>query len=734
MTEQIAQTSPATEAKEIKKRVKTPTILQMEAVECGAAALTIVMGYYNKRVPLEEVRSACGVSRDGSKATNVLKAARAYGFNAKGYRKEPAQLREMTLPLIIFWEFNHFLVVEGFSKKWVYLNDPAVGPRTVSHEEFDRSFTGVVLGIEPGPNFQPSGENRSVYKGLLQRLRGSEKALLFVFLAGLSLVIPGILIPVFSRIFVDEYLVKGLDSWLMPLLIGMVFTAALRAALTWLQQHYLLRLESKLSASMSAKFFWHVLRLPVEFYMQRFGGEIGNRVALNDRVALLLSRQLATTALSLVTILFYAALMFSYDFWLTIIGVLFAVLNVLALRYVSRRRRDINQRLLQTRGKLMGRALSGLQMIETLKSSGTESDFFTVWSGMQANLARSEQEFSVYSQVLAVVPTLLTALNTATILIVGGMRVLDGQLSLGMLVAFQSLMVSFTTPINDLVNLGSSVQEVEGSLVRLDDVLRYEADPQVTAQLNQPSNTAKSLPKLSGYLDLKQVDFGYSKLEKALISQFDLAMKPGSWVALVGSSGSGKSTVAKLVSGLFKTWNGEIQLDGKTRQQLDTGTLTSSLAVVDQDIFLFEGTIRENLTLWDSTVPEAQIVQAAKDACIHDEIAARPGGYESVVEEEGRNFSGGQRQRLEIARALVNNPSLLILDEATSALDPITEKTIMENLRRRGCTCLIIAHRLSTIRDCDEIIVLESGKVVQRGSHELMKNVSGPYANLIAAS
>jgi len=713
------------------KRVRTPTVLQMEAVECGAAALGIVLGYHGRFVPLEELRVACGVSRDGTKASNMLKVAREYGLTAKGFKKEPAGLRSLPLPLVVFWNFNHFLVVEGFKKKRVYLNDPAGGPRTVSAEEFDEAFTGVALAFTPNADFKKGGQKRSMLRGMRARMSGSELALVYVVLASLALVIPGLVIPIFTKVFVDEVLVKGLRDWLAPLLIGMAITAVLRAALTWLREHFLLRLETKLALRMSGQFFWHVLRLPMEFFSQRYGGEIGSRVAINDRVAQLLSGELATTLLNFVTIVFFAVLMFYYDVTLTIVGIVMALLNVGALRFVARKRVDGNQRLLQEQGKLVGTSMVGLQLIETLKATGSESDFFSRWSGQHAKVVNAQQDLSVYTQFLLAVPPLLTALNTVAILSIGALRVMDGHLTMGMLIAFQSLMSSFISPVEQLVGMGSTLQEIQGDLGRLDDVLRYKADSSSIGDTSGDGDEDGS--KLQGHMRFVEITFGYNRQAPPLLDRFSLDLPPGSRVALVGATGSGKSTVAKIGADLFRTWDGRVLLDGKPRTEVSLPRITSSLAMVDQEIFLFEGTIRDNLTLWDQTVPETAIVQAAKDARIHDDIAARPGGYDGHVEEGGRNFSGGQRQRLEIARSLVGNPSILIMDEATSALDPVTEQIIDTNLRRRGCTCLIVAHRLSTIRDCDEIIVLDQGKVVQRGTHDELMRQGGPYVQLTSA-
>ena len=714
------------------KAVRTPTVLQMEAVECGAAALASVLAHFGRWVPLEELRLACGVSRDGSKASNMVKAARAYGLEAKGYKREPQGLRGVQPPAIIHWNFNHFVVLEGFRKGRVHLNDPAVGPKTVSEEELDQAFTGVVLTFRPGPRLQRGGAPPRLLPALKSRLAGSRAALAFVLLAGLALVVPGLALPVFSKTFVDSVLLEGRRDWMPPLLLGMGAAALLLGALTWLQQSYLLRLETRIAVAGASRFFWHVLRLPTEFFSQRYAGDISSRVAINDRVAQLLSRDLATNALGTLMIVFFAAVLFQYDALLTLVGIATASANVAALRWVSRRRVDGNRRLLQDQGKLMGTAIGGLQTIETLKATGGEADLFIRWSGYQAKVVNGRQELERYTQLLDAVPPLLAALNTALILGIGGLRVMDGALTLGGLVAFQLLMGSFIAPVNRLVSLGGKLQTVEGDMSRLDDVLRYRVDPGVAGAIGE-AVPAAAPAKLTGALGLRGISFGYSRLDPPLIDGFDLALAPGSRVALVGGSGSGKTTIAKLVTGLYRPWGGEILFDGRRRGEVPAAVLACSLAWVDQSLFLFAGSVRDNLTLWDATIPLPEVIAAAKDACIHEDIAARPGGYDSAVQEGGANWSGGQRQRLEIARALVGRPSILILDEATSALDPATEQRIDENLRRRGCSCLIVAHRLSTIRDADEILVLDRGKVVQRGTHDELKEAGGPYVRLISA-
>ncbi|KUO73812.1 MAG: NHLP family bacteriocin export ABC transporter peptidase/permease/ATPase subunit [Clostridia bacterium BRH_c25] len=710
------------------KRAKTPTVLQMEAVECGAASLAMILGYYDKFIPLEELRTACGVSRDGSKASNIIKAAIAYGLAAKGFRKEPEELKEMQGPMIVHWNFNHFLVVEGFKKDRVYLNDPASGLRTVSYEEFDQSFTGVVLTFEKGESFEKSGGKPNIFTGLKKRLKGSEVAVAFIMLLGVAMVIPGLVIPVFTKIYIDDILLANRDNWLGPLLLGMGITALLRGVITWLQQYYLLKLDTKVRISTSSQFLWHILRLPAEFFSQRQSGDICSRLQSNDRVATLLSGQLATTAIDILLIVFYFALMTHYNMTLALVGVAAAAINVIYLKYAAVKRVDQNRKLLQDRGKLQGNAMSGLLVIETLKATGSEGDFFAKWSGSQTKVLNTEQKMGVSTQILSAIPVFLTDLTNAVVLVLGGFYILNGQLTIGMLVAFQSLMSSFMTPVNNLVSLGTQLQELEGDMNRLDDVFKYQID-------DEHNNSADDgfEEKLSGNVEIKNLSFGYSKLEPALIEDFSLTLKPGSRVALIGGSGSGKSTIAKLISGINKPWSGKILFDGVEKDKLSKRVIVNSLSVVDQDICMFSGTIRDNLTLWDDCISDLEVVRAAKDACIHDDITARSGGYEHKLDEGGSNFSGGQRQRLEIARALVTNPTIMILDEATSALDPLTEKNVDESIRRRGCTCIIVAHRLSTIRDCDEIIVLDKGKIIQRGTHDELISVEGHYSNLINA-
>ncbi len=711
--------------------VKVPTVLQMEGVECGAAALSIILGYFGKFVPLEKLRIACGVSRDGLKATNIIKAAKEYGLEAKGYAKSLENLMQLQTPAILFWNFNHFLVLEGFTKNKVYLSDPAQGRYQVTHEEFDDAYTGVVLTFSCGKDFVRGNEKRGLMSSLASRISHSRLSVAYLIIASLFLVIPGLVIPSFIKIFIDKYLINGYDGFVMPLLLVMTGVLLINAALVYLQQYYLLKLETKLALAASSKFLWHVFHLPISFFTQRYSGEIGNRVSLNDKVAKLLSGDLANAALNIIVVVFYAFLMFSYDVHLTLICILMAGINIIALQYVARKRKDGNRRLSNENGKLLGTTTSGISMIETLKASGRENDFFTNWIGYLAKVTNAQQELGWLTIRLNAIPPLITSLTTTIILGVGALRIMDGEMTLGALVAFTYLMSNFISPVNQLISVGSLLHETESDMNRIDDVVNYEVDDQFKDKKGQSAAEEEVNNKLVGYFEMRNVTFGYNTTMPALIEGFSLKLRPGSRVALVGGSGSGKSTVAKIASGLYQPWKGEVLLDGTDREEIPRNVITESLAVIDQDVLIFNGTVRENISFWDAAISEKSIIQSARDAAIHDVIAARNDAYESAVSEGGSNFSGGQRQRLEIARALATDPSILVMDEATSALDPNAEKTVMDNIRKRGCTCLIVAHRLSTIIDCDEIIVMEYGKIIERGTHHELIQKNGAYSRLI---
>ncbi|MBT6511601.1 MAG: ATP-binding cassette domain-containing protein, partial [Rhodospirillaceae bacterium] len=622
----------------------------------------------------------------------------------------------------------HFLVIEGIKGDRVYVNDPASGPRRIDMEAFKQGFTGVCLTFEPGPDFQKGGKKRSLVHALGSRLKGSRTVISFIMAASLMLVIPGIVQPTILKVFVDDVLTRGFSGWLLPLVIGLVLSGITTGILTWMQQRYLLLVQTKLAVSLAAQFFWHVLCVPVIFYSQRYVGDVASRVQSCHRLAALLAGPLPTTVIHCIMIVFFGGVMLLFSWQLTLLVFVLTGGNVIALQLAQHRRKDLNNVLLNETAKSQGAAMAGLQAIETLKASGTESEFFSIWSGYQTKTVNTNQRLSEATTLLSGVPGLLDSLLAALVLGGGALLVMHSTLTIGGLVAFQALMVHVTGPIKSLVGFGAQLQEIEGNLNRLDDVLRYPRDPLLADDKQEIDATT-----LSGHVEIRNVCFGYSPLDPPLIENFDLVLTPGKRVALVGGSGSGKSTLAKLILGVYQPQSGDILFDGMPLTSIPRELTSRSFSSVDQDTALFEGSIADNLAMWDSTVDDDQILRAARDAQIHEVVASRPGGYRSLMAEVGTNFSGGQRQRLEIARALVHDPSILVLDEATSALDPLTEQQIDLALRRRGCTCIIVAHRLSTIRDADEIIVMNKGKAVERGNHDELMQMKGFYAALVGA-
>ena len=712
-----------------KERVKVPTVLQMEATECGAASLAMILAYYGRWLPLEFLRQECGVTRDGSNADNLLKAARRQGCVAKAFAGRSEVLRKKEFPLILFWEFNHFLVLEGFQGDTVFLNDPAMGRRTVTWDEFLTSYTGVYMKITPSENFKPEGEPYSIVKTVAAKLREDKWALIFLMVLGLCMIIPGLAIPVMGQIFIDDVFSLKHADWIVKLLNAMFGTMILLGIMTAMRAAVLTYWQKKLTIADSSGFFWHVLRMPVAFFQQRYAADIASRIQFNESTAEVLSNQAATALLDLLVALFYLLLLFQYSVPLTLIGISISVVDIFVFLYMRRRQTDLIMRIQQDASKAYGVLMSGLMMVESIKANGSEGDLFAKWAGYAAKASVATQEMKLWTMKVKLLPLLLGGLNSALIMTVGGFSIMEGIMTAGIYMAFNNLIAKFHEPVQKLLSLGNVLQNTEMQMRRLDDVRRYKTD-----SLNYPDeNQTVSFTgnRLSGELTLKDVSFGYSPLDPPLIEHFDLHLEPGRWAAVVGSSGSGKSTLAKLVAGLYEEWSGEILFDGVKRREIPRPVIVNSLATVDQDVFQISGTVRQNISMFDKSVPSTDIVQAAQDACLHDDIIQLQGGYDAEVAEGGLNFSGGQRQRLQIARALAFNPSLLILDEATSAIDPMTEQKCLENIRRRGCTCLIVAHRLSTIREADEIIVLERGKVAERGTHRELISHDGPYRRLI---
>ena len=712
-------------------RVKTPVILQMEAVECGSAALAIILAYHGYYISLEELRYACGVSRDGSKAINILRAARTFGLKAQGAQADLDSLPELPYPFIAFWEFNHFVVVEGYDDENVYINDPAIGLRTLSHEEFSNGFTGVILLMELTPEFKKGGKKDSLWDNLKVRFASARKALIFIVIASLSLTIPNIILAGFSKIFIDDILIHQLSGWLLPLLWGMFLTALMRGAISWIEEIHLLRLQLKLIMTTSTQFLWQILRLPMSFFTQRYTGDIISRISANDRISAILSSDFSSSFVGLINMVLYAVFMLMFDWMLALIGIGIAAINAMIFLSISEHIANYTKSLLQEQGKLTGIEMVGLQGIETLKASGVEDDYFQRWAGYHAKTINSQQKIQLITSVLTITTPLLMGISTTLILGIGSLRIMDGYLTVGGLVAFQTLLASFNGPLNTLLGLGNKLQAIRGDISRLNDVLRNKEDPQIINEKNLEQSPLQSVHKLKGKLEFETVTFGYSPLDPPLFDGINFSLQEGKTIAVVGPSGCGKSTIAKLACGLYPAWSGTILLDGHRYSDIPRELISQSLAFVDQEIFLFEGTIRDNLTLWDNTIPSEDLEQAIHDAELGTLLTNRSHGLSTTVLSEGVNFSGGQRQQLEIARALAKKPSLLILDEATASLDAITEAKIVDNIRRRNCSALVIAHRLSTIRTCDEIVVLQNGKIIERGTHDELSRSEGAYQQLL---
>ncbi len=709
---------------------KVPVVMQMEALECGAASLTMILAYYGKWIPLEQVRADCGVSRDGSNAKNVLRAARSYGLKAQGYRYEPEDLkRDGTFPCIIHWNFNHFVVLNGFKKNKAYLNDPAKGNYAVSMTDFDEAFTGICLMFEPSQAFRPDGRQKSMLSFARKRLKGAGSAVAFVVLTTLITSLLGIINPVFSRIFLDRLLTGHNPSWVMPFFFALGAMGILQLVVEWIRAVYSLRINGRLAVTGSTGYMWKVLRMPMEFFTQRMAGDIQQRQVMNASVAQELVNTLAPLLLNTVMMVFYFIVMMRYSVMLALISLSSIVINLLVSDIISKKRVNITRVQMRDAGRLAGATASGIEMIETIKASGAENGYFEKWAGYQASVNTQQVKFVRLNQYLGAVPEIAASFANIAVLTIGAYLTMQGQFTAGMIMAFQGFLLSFSAPAKTLISAGQTLQEMRTQMERVEDVMEYPVDVEFS---EEETGEDKEYGKLSGSVELKNVTFGYSRLAEPLIRDFSLSLEPGSTVAFVGSSGCGKSTLSKLISGLYKPWSGEILFDGRAMRDIDRSIFTGSLAVVDQDIILFEDTIANNIKMWDSSIEDFEMIMAARDARLHEDIMQRDGGYNYKITEGGKDLSGGQRQRMEIARVLAQDPTIIILDEATSALDARTEYEVVQSIKDRGITCIVVAHRLSTIRDCDEIIVLDHGEVVERGSHEELLAKGGAYMQLAA--
>lgn len=706
---------------------KTPTVFQMEVAECGAASLNMIFSYFGKYMSPEQMRIETGVSRDGCNAKNIMRAAKKYGLDCHGYRKEPAALRQLTPPCIIHWNFNHFVVFEGFKGKYAYINDPALGRRKLTAEELDDGFTGIVLTFALTDRFVKEKKPNTLLSFVKSRLQGQKKVIAKLLFVGLLLVFPGILFPVLSQYFLDEVLAVNNTDRFTELLLFMLSSVILQVGLSVYRDRLLGKLQKKMVLLSAHDFLHTLMRLPVSFFDQRYVGDLAGRVENNASVSDFLAGDLAQTALNIFVAVFYLVLLTLYSPVLTAIALFTVAINAVAVRMTSDYLSNASIKLQQDSGKLAGTVCAGISITDTLKASGAENEYVGRILGYSAKAAVTEQKLNRNQQIISAVPDAVKMLADIVILLVGGAFVMDGKMTIGMLVAFTTLFGSFSEPVDALVGFVKNIHSTAADVRRVEDIMSYPADNKFLHE-----DTDKRINnKLNGEIELRNVSFGYSALNPPVVSDFSFHLQCGSSIAFVGPSGCGKSTVSKIVSGLYEPWTGEVLFDGKKADTILNEVLNASVTTVSQNITLFSGTIRENLTMWNANVSEADMIAAAKDACIHDVISQKPGAYDHMLSEGASNLSGGQRQRLEIARALVTNPTVLVMDEATGALDPIVEKQIMDNIKRRGCTCIVIAHRLSAIRDCDTILVMDNGKIVQRGTHDELSRIDGLYRQLV---
>ena len=722
----------ATIKKPLRKGVaKVPVVMQLEVLECGAASLAMVMAYYGKWVPLEQVRVACGVSRDGSKASNIWTAAENYGFDVEAYTASPEALKEKgTYPCILHWNMNHFVVLDGFRGKKVCLNDPARGTVWVTWEEFDESFTGVVLVPTPSESFEPSGKPLSVMEYAHKMLTGAGAATAFVVISTIIAYLFGIVNSTTSKIFVDRLLTGMNPDWLGPFIAVLLALAALQLTAAWIQAIYSLRINGKMGVVGSTTYMWKVIHLPMEFFSQRYAGDIQSRASMNASVANTLIQTFAPILINTAMMVFYLVLMIEQSLPLCAVGIATVVINAFVARYVSKRRINIARAQMRDSARYSSMTVTGIEKIETIKASGAELGFFRTWAGYQAAVNTESVNTAKLNQYLGSLPSFLAALANSVVLILGVLLVMQGQFTLGAVLMFQGFLTAFMSPAMTLINSSQTLQEMRTQMEYIQDVMEYPDDAGLAGT---PAESDADLVKLNGEIELKDIVFDYSPLNDPFIKGFNLKVKAGGSVALVGSSGCGKSTVSSIISGLYQPWEGEVLFDGKPRASWPHEVVTSSLSVVDQDITLFEDTIENNIKMYDATIEDFSMMLAARDADIHEDIMKMPGGYQRKLSSGGGGLSGGQRQRIEIARVLAQDPTIVILDEATSALDAQTEAEVMRRIRARGITCIVVAHRLSTIRDCDEIIMLDHGKVVERGTHDELMAKGGAYAELVAS-
>jgi NHLM bacteriocin system ABC transporter peptidase/ATP-binding protein len=728
----VAPVKSISEIASVPHRAKVPTVLQQAAVECGAASLGMVLASMGRWELLSTLREQCGVNRDGASAVQIVTAASEYGLEYEARRGDATDLDGIAVPAIIWWHRSHFMVLEGFHGGKFYVNDPARGQYAVDADDFVAGYSGAALTFTKTAEFKTGGHKFRVTPALMRRLTNSKLGVNFAIIAGVLAMLLGLVSAPVASIFINEVLGQNANGVLIPLIITLLAIGIFRAGLTMLEYGVISRLQAKLTLVGDAGFIATLMRMPMTFFLERSIGDLSQRVSYNASVASLLASQMASAGIALLGAIGYAALLLYYNIWIGSVVIILSLLNVVVLRMVMNKRTTIQGRVVRRQNQLRGTTTQAIQGIETIKATGMEDDMFKSLTGQQADYISASAALVPSSSLLVAVPVFLFSLTSASILVLGGYFTITGSFTLGALLAVQALAVNLNSPIQTLMSTGSQLQVITSSLNSLDDVLANGESERFNRSALRPGD---SFAQLSGRITLKDVSFGYGDKAPLVLDSFSLELEPGKRIALVGGSGAGKTTIGNLASGLYLPRSGEVLYDGKPMSEYPIGVIERLLSKVDQSIVLFEGTVRENVTLWDTTVPEEDIRRALADAQILDDVLAREGGIDCTLEENGRNFSGGQCQRIEIARALVLNPRAIILDEATSALDDITEKNVDDALRRRGVACLIIAHRLSTIRDADEIIVLgRGGKVLERGSQDSLMALNGTYAAMVNAA
>ena len=699
---------------------KVPVVMQMETVECGAAALSMLLAYHGKWLSIEQLRTDCGVSRDGSNARNIVLAARHHGMDAHGWQADIDHLPSLA-PAIIHWNHNHFVVFKGFHRGMAFINDPAMGSMAVSMKDFQRSYTGVAITSVPGDDFKPQGHQTSILHYVRENIRGAKDAFIFTLLMGILMSFAGMVYPLFSQVFLDSIITGKNDEWTVPFFVGIACLVVFNFLLALLDNVYGRRFAGSMSLKGNTRFLWHALNLPIEFFTQRYVGDIVQRQSLNEHITTTLIRILAPYAVNVALLVLYIVVMAQYSVLLTIVGISVVALNIYSVAAERELRTNLARALEQSEGKFYGITMSCVDNIESIKAAGAERGFFEFWAGTFAR--RNNQEVAFQKRPFW--PFVFGHFANSFILILGAALILNGQFSIGMLMAFQGFMAEFMKPAMGLMQGSTTVLEMRSQMERIDDVMAYPAEQ--TGKGENPAHNAK----LGGMIEMKNVSFGYSLSAAPLIRDFSMTLHPGKSVAIVGASGCGKSTIAKLLTGLYQPWSGEILFDGRDSHDISRDEFVNSVACIDQNVVLFDDTIAENIKMWDHSIEDFTMTMACIDAGIRDDIISRPRGFNTRLVKGGGNFSGGQRQRFEIATALAREPVILILDEATSALDTVMESEVMQSIRQCGASTIVIAHRLSTIRDCDEIIVMDKGRIVQRGTHDELMAQGGRYEELI---